>query len=194
MRVADRLETTPPQWRNNIRKMAGASSRQRQYPNLCFVLQNGVIRHQELRMIGRNVKHTGVGKWSWNDRGISAGDRSLHQELLRIPLPVLSVMYRREPSVKRLPLVTPSCVIWVVLSTLGGGRGRLSQTNIPPSAMTSAATRTTIFQSFLPTCICTRFGDLHSGDGSGVTGGTEPMLVILGVPQIVPLHPARPEQ
>ena len=35
-------------------------------------------------MIGRNVKHTGVGKWSWNDRGITAGDGSLQEELLRI--------------------------------------------------------------------------------------------------------------
>ena len=69
--------------RDNIRKMAGAACRQRQYPGLCFVLQTYVISHQELRMIGRNIKHSGVGKWSGNDRGVTPGDGSLNQELIR---------------------------------------------------------------------------------------------------------------
>ena len=84
-------------------------------------------------MIGRNVKHSGVGKWSGNDRGIPAGDGSLHQELLRIA-PVLSVMYKREPSVKRLRLSKAIVGNLGCLEYSRRGKGRLSQANIPPSS------------------------------------------------------------
>jgi hypothetical protein len=40
-------------------------------------------QRQELRMIGRNIKHSSVAKWSGNDRGITAGDGSLNKELLQ---------------------------------------------------------------------------------------------------------------
>jgi hypothetical protein len=68
---------------DNIRKIARAACRQRQYPGLCFVLQTDVISHQELGMIRRNIKHSSVDKWSGNDRGVTPGDGSLNQELIR---------------------------------------------------------------------------------------------------------------
>ena len=71
-----------PPMTDNIREMSGASRRQRQCPKLRVVPQNGVIRHQELRMIGRNVRHKGVAKWSRDDRRITTGDGCLNQELL----------------------------------------------------------------------------------------------------------------
>src|SRR6266700_8295685 len=68
---------------NNIRKIAGAACRQRQYPGLCFVLQTRVISHQELGMIGRNIKQSSVVERSGNDRGVTSGGGSLNQELIR---------------------------------------------------------------------------------------------------------------
>src|SRR4029077_17582275 len=68
---------------DNVRKISGTPGRQRQCPKLCFVPPKGVIRRQELRMIGRNVKQGCVSKWSWNDRGIATCDGCLNQELLR---------------------------------------------------------------------------------------------------------------
>src|SRR6266849_1493324 len=88
-------------------------------------------------------------------------------------VPVLSVIYSREPSVRRLVLVTPSWVIWLVLSTLGGGRGRLSQANIPPRTTTSAAVGTRIFQSFLPPGVQSS-ATFTAADDGGAKPGTDP--------------------
>src|SRR5271165_2244947 len=58
--------------------------------------------------------------------------------------PLVSEMYSRAPSVSTETFGMPSCVIWVVARTLGGGTGERSQAKMPataPSAITTAASQ-----------------------------------------------------
>src|ERR1700730_4361151 len=95
---------------------------------------------------------------------------------------MLSVIYSREPSVRRLVFETPSWVIWAVLSTLGGGRGRLNQVNIPHRATANTAAGTTIFQIFLPPAVRSS-ATFAAVDDGGARAGTDPDV---GTPCCVP--------
>src|ERR1700737_236007 len=87
--------------------------------------------------------------------------------------PVLSVMYSREPSVRRFAFAAPSWVTWTVLSTRGGGIGRLSQATIRPRAMTTTAVGTRILQSFLPPAVRSSV-TFRAPDDGGPKAGINP--------------------